>query len=125
MDSDEPIDWMKYLFAEALEGFEIYRKDNDTIGVRPVWYDAEKNPPPPFQDVHLLVDGRVIIGWNESTGEREDPSYCCYGAWPGAFLSGERVTHWAPLLEPPDPDLDKDPKPRIIIDGRKPSEDQS
>jgi hypothetical protein len=33
------------LCIHAIDGDETYKIDNNTIGVRPIWHDAIKNPP--------------------------------------------------------------------------------
>lgn len=68
---------------------------------RPNWFDVSERPPIPMETVHLLVDGKVIIGWNEAVQDDEDPSYCSYESWPESCLRGEGVTKWAPLLKAP------------------------
>lgn len=85
----------------AVDGFETYVIDENTIGIRPIWLDIKEVPLPPFETVHLLVDGKVIVGWNESVEPEEIPAYCSWEQWPESFISGEGVTHWAPLLKAP------------------------
>lgn len=67
----------------------------------PHWIGVEEKPAPPFQTVQLCVGGKVIVGWNESWGPEEAPAYCSWEKWPEPFISGEGVSHWAPLLRPP------------------------
>lgn len=85
-----------------LDCFETFVIDENTIGIRPIWFDAFANPSPPLETVHLLVDGKVIIGWNESAQPEEDPVYCSWELWPECHIKGEGVTHWAPLLKAPE-----------------------
>lgn len=65
------------------------------------WISVKEQPAPPFETVHLCVDGKVIVGWNESCQPEEDPAYCSWEQWPETFISGEGVSHWAPLLKAP------------------------
>lgn len=65
------------------------------------WISTKIRPAPPMETVQLCVDGKVIVGWNESIQPEEDPSYCSWEGWPESCISGEGVTHWAPLLKAP------------------------
>lgn len=87
--------------VHALDGFETYKVDESTIGIRPIWFDAIKNPPPAMKDVLLVYEGRVITGWNESTQSEEDPSYCSCEI-NDCFIGTEGVTHWMPIPKPPE-----------------------
>jgi len=72
-----------------------------TLILRGQWISVKDGPPPPMETVLLCVDENVIVDWNESTQANEDPSYCSWESWPEAFISGEGVTHWMALPEPP------------------------
>jgi hypothetical protein len=56
-----------------------------------------------METVLVCMDGKTIIGWNESVQPEEDASYC---TWRGDFdgkviVHGEEITHWMPLPKPP------------------------
>ena len=91
----------KCLHIHAIDGYETFQIGENTIGVRPIWYDAKRNPPAPMQDVLLCIAGEVIMGWNESTQPEEEPSYCSWYPWPEGYINGEGVTYWMPLPKPP------------------------
>lgn len=65
------------------------------------WISVADEDAPAFKTVQLCVDGKVIVGWNESCQPEEIASYCSWEHWPESYISGEGVTHWAPLLKPP------------------------
>lgn len=85
----------------TIDGFETFVANENTMGVRPIWFDAKKTPAPPMETVLLCVDGKVLPGWNESVQPEEGPSYCSWEHWPESLIGGEGVTHWMPLPLPP------------------------
>ncbi len=90
------------LHIHAIDGYETYKMDESTIGVRPIWIDVKKSPPPPMRTVLLCVKGEVVVGWNESVQPEEDPSYCSWECWPEDSEGSDGVTHWMPLPKPPE-----------------------
>lgn len=102
----ESIDPLRCLSIHAIDGYEAYKIDDNTIGVRPIWYDVEKFPPPSMIDLLLCVEGKVILGWNESVQTNEEPSFCCWHEWPDQFLYGDGVSHWMHLPKPLQPEKD-------------------
>jgi hypothetical protein len=66
------------------------------------WISAQLLPSPPMETVLLCIDGKhVMPGWNQSVHPQEDPAYCLFESWPFPYMSGDGVTHWMPLPEPP------------------------
>lgn len=45
LNDQVPVEPQKCLCIHALDGFETYKIDENTIGVRAIWYDARTNPP--------------------------------------------------------------------------------
>ena len=91
----------KCLCIHAIDGYETYMLDENTIAVRPIWIDAKKIAAPSMQTVLLCVEGKVIIGRNESVQPEKDPYYCSWDCWPDPCIQVENVTHWMPLPKPP------------------------
>lgn len=87
----------KCLCIHALDGYETYKIDEHTIGVRPIWFDAKKNPPD--ENEHVLV---------YDTTEGICRGYLSYGSWqhfPLGSFAGDgclfSVTHWMQLPKAP------------------------
>jgi Protein of unknown function (DUF551) len=67
------------------------------------WISVKDAIPPAMETVILCHDCEVIVGWNESVFQQEDPSYCTWEEPRQGFIENEKVTHWMPL-----PDLPED-----------------
>lgn len=68
------------------------------------WISVSERDAPPMEPVLLCIGNRyVITGWNQAgwndTGERA--SYDSYEEWPEGYLTGQGVTHWLSIPEPP------------------------
>lgn len=62
------------------------------------WISVKNRCAPSMETVILFYEGRVTVGWNESTQPEEDPSYY---AWELGMLENQGVTHWMPLPRGP------------------------
>ncbi len=60
------------------------------------WISIKNGRPSPFRDVLLCADGKIVIGWDESTNPEEDLAYCSFQEF-----DSDKVTHWMPLPELP------------------------
>ncbi len=96
-----PVEPQKCLCIHALDGFETYKIDDHTIGVRPFWHDAKRNPP--RKDIPILVvtescEMPDVVRW------LEDGTY----GQPGFFESNdeyetkeEDILFWMPAPDMP------------------------
>jgi hypothetical protein len=96
-----PVVPQKCLCIHALDGYETYKIDDHTIGVRPFWYDAKKVPP--RKDIPILVVTEFcempdVVRWLEQG---------TYG-YPGFFESNDEygtkekeILFWMPAPELP------------------------
>lgn len=66
-----------------------------------LWISVKDKHAPMMETVLLAVDGKVIVGWNETTCPEEDSAYCSWERWPETCCAGENVTHWMPLPKAP------------------------
>jgi hypothetical protein len=96
-----PVEPKNYLCIDALDGYETYKIDENTIGVRPKWIEARKKTP--RKDIPILIltefcEMPDVVIW------LEDGTY----GQPGFFESNneyeikeEDITYWMPAPEPP------------------------
>jgi hypothetical protein len=91
----------KTISLVGCDGYESYKIDGSTIGIRPKWISV-KDRLPEF-DIHVLAHDtqrsyicfrREEIEYNEHWGICEDCDCSCQGCT-GA------ITHWMPLPDPP------------------------
>jgi hypothetical protein len=95
------IELLFWLPIHARDGVEPFKSDKHTIVVCPIWIDATKVPAPAMRDVLLYAEGKIYVGWNESTEPEEDPVYCIDLRDSRSAMVLEGVTHWMILPEKP------------------------
>lgn len=101
----------KCLCIHALDGFETYKMDENTIGVRPIWFDVMVRKPTPSDSPILAVsslnhfsaraleytDGWDGDGWYDTSHE--------YGMGlnegEAHYHEYEGMKYWMPLPKPP------------------------
>jgi hypothetical protein len=91
----------KCLCIHALDGFETYKIDIDTIGVRPIWYEVDQRRPPSMRDILLYAEGEIHVGWDEAVQPEEEPSFCISLRDSRSCMILEGVTHWTLLPKKP------------------------
>jgi len=82
----------------ALDGYETYKIDDNTIGVRPLWIRVEQRLPEDGKDV--LVSEKYRSLKTVKIGHRlggSDPIWVDDHGYPM-----DKVTHWMPLPKPPE-----------------------
>lgn len=80
----------------ADEGYETYKIDDNTIGVRPVWIKMSDRLPAYNQEI--LAWGPLLRSPYHMTFRKE-----FYNLWVEVIIgSMENITHWMPLPKPPE-----------------------
>jgi len=87
----------RHTCVHAMDGYEVYKLDDYTIGVRPVWISVKDRFPEKGQFV-LCVSNKIIFqAWWDRVSSDCGDWYDAQNSW-----IIEDVTHWMPL-----PDLPK------------------
>ncbi len=92
----EPVKPSQDIKIIGIEGYETYRIDDSSIGVRPKWISVKDRLPPDDEDV--LVNARQNGIYTAHLTIRNDWICSCL-CYEGSFLNN--ITHWMPLPEPP------------------------
>lgn len=104
------------LCIHALDGYETYKVDDHTIGVRPIWISVKDKLPLPYDWVLVFASTNGTNEPNPMTLARLIPGHTIWeflyeyadtsGAgvyqdleWP---VKMDEITHWMPLPNPPE-----------------------
>lgn len=100
IDSCEP---SKCLSIHGLDGFETFKLDEKTIGVRPIWFDVNDRLPD-------LIDSEYLVFVQGNHGRKRIKLCKWVGVksigrilfrWLSSSFSYKEVTHWMPIPKPP------------------------
>lgn len=84
----------------ALDGYETYLIDENTIGVRPMWINVKDKLPEEYKLVLVNGDDGVFRAYRDN-----DAEYTSWQCSPIGSYAGDGcvfgITHWMPLPEKP------------------------
>lgn len=91
----------KCLCIHALDGYETYKVDDNTIDVRPFWYESKVKPP--RKDIPILVVKEFsempdVVRWLEDGTYGESGFFESNDEYD---IKEEDILYWMPLPQPP------------------------
>lgn len=92
INNNDAVQLQKCECFHCLDGYETYKIDENTIGVRPFWISVkDRLPSENIRVIVLCKDNHIEI--EKITYPKDHNLWSC--------ISKEEITHWMPLPQPP------------------------